>query len=135
MVGQRFAQSALAEHKRLVRKRQKLEAKRDQLNEEIGIVEGQEAAIRPFVAEETDDGKLRGRSVRDVAVAVLARERGPGPIHYREWLELLEREGFEVAGRRPESVFHNQVRRHPAVHSSTQRGVFVLASSDSPRAA
>jgi hypothetical protein len=55
---------------------------------------------------------------------VLLSERGTGPIHYREWLQLLEDRGYEVAGKPPEAVFLNQVVRSPLVRATTQAGYY-----------
>jgi hypothetical protein len=60
--------------------------------------------------------ELRGQQVRDTAVEVLMRHRGSRiPTHYRQWYELVEREGHRVAGQKPLATFLTQIRRSPVV--------------------
>jgi hypothetical protein len=56
--------------------------------------------------------------------ALLRRGAEAGPIHYRDWLALVEERAGPVAGRRPEAVFLGQVTRHPLVRATTRRGFY-----------
>jgi hypothetical protein len=59
---------------------------------------------------------LRGQTLRDAAIDVLARRHGLGePIHYRQWFELLVSEGHRVVGKDPLASFLTQVTRSPVV--------------------
>jgi hypothetical protein len=59
---------------------------------------------------------LRGQTLRDAAIDVLARRHGLGePIHYRQWFELLVSEGHRVGGKDPLALFLTQVTRSPVV--------------------
>jgi hypothetical protein len=59
---------------------------------------------------------LRGQTLRDAAIDVLARRHGLGePIHYRQWFELLVSEGHHVGGKDPVASFLTQVTRSPVV--------------------
>jgi hypothetical protein len=71
---------------------------------------------------------LHGRAIREVAVRVLLwRQPSPGEaIHYRDWLSLLERAGYEVAGKRPDAVFLSQVTRSPVVKATTKAGHYEI---------
>jgi hypothetical protein len=51
---------------------------------------------------------------------------GDGPIHYRRWLSLVEEAGYEVAGRRADAVFLNQVTRSPVVKATTSAGFYEI---------
>jgi hypothetical protein len=72
------------------------------------------------------DGKtLRGPDIREVAVRLLA-DNGREALHYREWYELLERAGHEIAGKDPLAVFLTQLGRSPAVKRGLRPGVYEL---------
>jgi hypothetical protein len=140
----RFEKAALAERDRLARrrsqifkKRQDLQGKVDQLDEELEAVDqeinrldelagdgGSVVAIRE--ADNGQAGVLSGAAIRTLAVPLLLREQGTAPIHYRAWLELLTREGYAVAGKRPEAVFLNQVVRSPLVRGTTKAGYYEI---------
>jgi hypothetical protein len=49
-----------------------------------------------------------------------------GPVHYREWLDLVEGKGYAVGGKRPDAVFLSQVSRSPVVRASTKAGLYEL---------
>jgi hypothetical protein len=72
------------------------------------------------------DGKtLRGPDIREVAVRLLA-DNGREGLHYREWYELLERAGHQIAGKDPLAVFLTQLGRSPAVKRGLRPGVYEL---------
>lgn len=141
---QRFTRAARAERDRLVRrrsqilkKRQALQAKVDQLDQELEAVDGEIGTLESLAfpdgkpsgislvePAESDASRLQGASIRTLAVPLLLREQGTAPIHYREWLALLTREGYAVAGKRPDAVFLNQVVRSPLVRATTQAGFY-----------
>lgn len=65
-----------------------------------------------------EDGNLllRGRRLEEVALRVLAEERGEGvEVHYQEWFELLRSQGHLVAGKEPLNTFLTQINRSDAV--------------------
>jgi hypothetical protein len=85
--------------------------------------------------EEPGPQELRGHEVRDTAVEVLMRHRGNRtPIHYRQWYELVEREGFRVAGRKPLATFLTQIRRSPVVDAVPDRPGFYVVDPESAAA-
>jgi predicted nuclease with TOPRIM domain len=144
---QRFTKAARAERDRLARrrsqvfkKREELQAKIDSLDEELEAVdqqilmlgnlaatnEGADQLAKPEPAEEGNLNLLSGHAIRALAVPLLMHERGTAPIHYRDWLELLTRKGYTVAGKRPDAVFLNQVVRSPLVRATTRSGYYAL---------
>lgn len=145
---QRFTQAATSERNRLVRKRAQLSQKREDLQKrldaldkeleavdrEIVVLEGfaigdidtHEPGAAPQITGSQDSTTISGGAIRTLAVPLLLRERGPGPIHYAEWAALLRTEGYEVAGKRPDAVFLNQVTRSPLVRATTKAGYYEL---------
>jgi hypothetical protein len=76
----------------------------------------------PQLRLEDADFRLRGRRLEEVAIAVLADERGPGAeVHYREWFELLRAQGHRVAGKHPLNTFLSQINRSAAVERIGRR--------------
>jgi len=75
----------------------------------------------------TEQGEiLRGPAIREAAVQVLVQRGGIEALHYREWFELLTREGYTVAGKNGLAVFLTQLSRSPVVRKGTQSGVYEL---------
>jgi hypothetical protein len=93
---------------------------------EIDEVLGHEPQLR------LDDAhlRLRGKRLEEVALQVLAEERGPdAEVHYREWFELLRSKGLFVAGKEPVNTFLAQINRSPAVcRVGSRTGLYKLAS-------
>lgn len=89
-------------------------------------------ALRPQLRLEHLDRRLGGRRLREVAVQVLARERGFGePVHYRQWFALLWAAGHDIAGKDPLASFLAQVSRAPEVERVGERtGVYRLRAAD-----
>lgn len=143
---QRFSRAARAERDRLARKQAQLKARRQSMQEKVNELDSEleavsdqirliEAVAEPSaehaqVAEISrhsgESVLLTGAAIRDHAVPLLLKDRGGNPVHYREWLELLEQQGYQVAGKRPDAVFLNQVTRSPVVRATTQSGYYVL---------
>lgn len=141
---QRFSRAARAERDRLARKEAQLKERRKSLQAKIADLDGEleavasqirlieavaEPAQRPArvreISNQDDEGVLlTGAAIRQEAIQSLLRDRRGNPIHYREWLELLHRHGYQVAGKRPEAVFLNQVTRSPVVRATTQTGYY-----------
>lgn len=70
---------------------------------------------------------LRGTAIRETAVRVLAaRPQSRRPIHYRDWIALLEAEGYVVVGKDPPATFLTQVSRSPVVAKTTRAGMYEL---------
>jgi hypothetical protein len=73
---------------------------------------------------------LRGRRLEEVALTVLAEERGAdAEVHYKEWFELLRQKGFLVAGKEPSIPSWLKSNRSGAVEKVGHRtGRYRLAS-------
>lgn len=144
---QRFSRAARAERTRLQRQQAQLDKKRQQWLAKVDAVDAEMKAIdkqlqvleelasstvapielRPVEARDsTGTEQLSGAGIRAVAVPLLIRRHGPSPIHYRDWYALLQQEGFEAAGKRPDAVFLNQVSRSPLIRSTTKSGYYIL---------
>lgn len=74
------------------------------------------------------DRRLRGQRLQEIAVEILASRVEPGqPIHYRQWFEWVESEGFRVQGKDPLASFLGQIARSPRVLSAGRRsGLYML---------
>jgi hypothetical protein len=147
---QRFALAATNERNRLLQKRARVEAKREALqgrlkilDAEIESMDEEITAIENFVGGTSLESPgtpevsstrqaISGGAIRAVAIPLLLRKRGPGPIHYVDWVELFRSEGLEVAGKRPEAVFLSQVSRSPLVRATTKAGYYEI-DLDAPR--
>lgn len=94
-----------------------------QLNEMLGDA--------PQLSITHSDETLRGQRLRDVAIQVLKRHRGEvAAVHYREWFELVVRDGHRVAGKDPVATFLTQVSRAPEVESVGRRsGLYRLRAA------
>lgn len=142
---QRFSRAARAERDRLARKQAQIEKRRQSFQDKLLELERELEAINnrmrliesvaepgerievPKLAPRTEESALlTGATIREHAVALLLRDRGENPIHYREWLGLLNQRGYEVAGKRPDAVFLNQITRSPVVRATTQSGYYQL---------
>ena len=144
---QRFSRAARAERDRLERKRSQLYERREalqtkvnDLDEELEALSHQLDRLQDFAGSraeaieirkmETKDGSsfklLSGSKIRSLAVPLLIRDHGIGPIHYKDWYALLNKTGYAVAGKRPDAVFLNQIARSPLVHSTTKSGYYAL---------
>jgi hypothetical protein len=141
----RLVRAVAAERAELERHRARLTTEADELRAalariEHGLAEIDErrvlldrlAPTPPEPALEADDGgdredgkALRGPDIREVAVKLLV-DNGREAMHYREWYELLERAGHEIAGKDPVAVFLTQLSRSPAVRRGTRAGIYEL---------
>jgi hypothetical protein len=73
------------------------------------------------------NGFLRGARIRTVAVHLLAASNAAEfPIHYADWLAMLERAGFGVAGKDPAAAFLTQLTRSPVVEKADGPGQYRL---------
>jgi hypothetical protein len=85
-----------------------------------------EPAPAPDDGEDRGGAKiLRGPDIREAAVTLLV-DHGREALHYRQWYELLERAGHQIAGKDPLAVFLTQLSRSPAVRRGTRAGVYEL---------
>jgi len=76
----------------------------------------------PQMQLEDGDLLLRGRRLEEVALQVLAQERGEGvEVHYQEWFELLRSQGHLIAGKEPLNTFLTQINRSQAVERVGRR--------------
>jgi len=144
---QRFTKAARAERDRLAQRRSRLLGKREDLQSrissldaELEAVDREISALESFALASVEAGTLAeaegqredaprllsGAEIRIVAVHFLLQEQGTSPIHYREWLSLLTRAGYTVAGKRPDAVFLSQVVRSPLVRATTQSGYYEI---------
>jgi hypothetical protein len=144
---QRFAKAARAERDRLARKRSQLferrevlQSKIDAFDQELEAIEQEISGLETFVSNENgrnlitiveapsegESNQLSGADIRLVAVPLLLRQQRGAPIHYRDWLELLAKDGYGVVGKRPDAVFLNQVVRSPLVRATTKAGYYAI---------
>jgi hypothetical protein len=139
----RLLRAVAAERAELERHRARLKTEADELRAALGRIEHGLAEIderrvlldrlapAPPEADaeaddEHEDGKaLRGPDIREVAVKLLV-DNGREAMHYRQWYELLERAGHEIAGKDPVAVFLTQLSRSPAVRRGTRAGIYEL---------
>lgn len=141
----RFARAAQAERERLARRRsalakrrEELQARIDSIDRELEVMDSEMVVLEGLSSQGTGSARLelatggdggyvlRGATIREVAVPLLMIKRGAAPIHYRDWLDLLVREGYSVAGKRPDAVFLSQVVRSPLVKSTTRAGYYEI---------
>lgn len=124
----------------------RLEQEREQLGQLRAIVEGLEERVTyderllseiesvlgnvPQLSIEDANVRLRGRRLEEVALQVLAEERGEqAEVHYKEWFNLLRERGLLVAGKEPLNTFLAQINRSGAVEKVGHRtGLYRLAS-------
>jgi hypothetical protein len=140
----RFTRAARAESARLLTHQQKAAEEISRLEQELAAAKREfarvadrieqlrtitgeapvEAAPAPVAVEGT---AISGAQIRQVAVEVLLDSAdSERPIHYREWLELLERSGYQVQGKRPDAVFLGQIVRSPVIRATSQAGYYAL---------
>lgn len=74
------------------------------------------------------DRRLRGQRLQEIAVEILASRLEPGQtVHYKEWFQWVEQQGFKVAGKDPVATFIGQVTRSPRIRSAGRRsGLYML---------
>jgi hypothetical protein len=124
----------------------RLEQEREQMEQLRTIVAGLEDRISyderllaeiesvlgnvPQLKLEESDVRLRGKRLEEVALQVLAEERGEETqVHYKEWFNLLRERGHTVAGKEPLNTFLAQINRSGAVTKVGHRtGLYKLAS-------
>jgi hypothetical protein len=82
----------------------------------------------PQLRLDLDSEGLRGQRLREVAVEILARNRGLGqPIHYRDWYKLVKDEsGQDIEAKDPLATFLIHVSRSPLVTKAEDPGVYRL---------
>ena len=77
---------------------------------------------------------LRGAQIRAVAVRLLAGSHDPvGLIHYNDWFELVEREGYRVSGKDPRASFLTQISRSPVVRRESGASGRYALDFEAPR--
>jgi hypothetical protein len=106
----------------------RLRALADQVEERVArderLLEEMAAALGLSAQLRLDDlsPRLRGQRLREVAVDVLRTHWDPGrDIHYREWFDLVTRQGHKVGGKDPLATFLAQVHRSADVESVGRR--------------
>lgn len=74
------------------------------------------------------DRRLRGQRLQEIAVEILASRLEPGQtVHYRQWFEWVEQQGFKVSGKDPLATFLGQIGRSPRIVSAGRRsGLYML---------
>lgn len=144
----RLSQAALAERKRLIRRLDRLDERATTLRQQLDelTAERDDAAKRlsllnellptearhldlvaPPPEREPPHGYLRGATIRRVAVQLFADSPRPtAPIHYKQWLELVQGAGYGVAGRDPLATFLTQINRSSIVQRADAPGTYVL---------
>jgi hypothetical protein len=146
----RFTRAARAESERLLRQQQRADeevkkkedelaaarARLDVIRARLETLQGftdERPELRPAPAPERGNKSVSGAEIRRVAIDLL-RKTGhpPAPIHYRQWLEIVENAGYRVEGKRPDAVFLGQLGRSPVVKATTRAGWYEL-DEEAPR--
>jgi polyhydroxyalkanoate synthesis regulator phasin len=144
----RFGRAASSELRRLLIKREQIDRRMEQIEEQLVLAQnasaelearidalrhladlpaGSEVANPPASSTIGQSNTLRGASIRRTAVRLLLDSpRRLETIHYREWFKLLKDAGYEIGGKRPDAVFLNQVARSPLVASTSRAGYYCL---------
>lgn len=66
--------------------------------------------------------RLRGQRLQEVAVEILqTRWEIDEDIHYREWFDLVQAEGYKIGGKDPLATFLSQIHRADAVEGIGNR--------------
>jgi hypothetical protein len=85
---------------------------------ELGEILGVEDQLS--IVELSDE--LRGERLREVAAEVLWRNFKAGDVvHYKQWLELVVREGHKIGGKNASATFLTQVARVDSVERVGKR--------------
>lgn len=132
----------------LLAERQRLIGRLEQEDEQLGalrsVVEGLVARVEhdramlreieavlgrdPQLRLDQMDVRLRGQRLEEIAIEVLSEAQDDGPIHYREWFELLRVRGHLVGGKEPLDTFLAQINRSPSVERIGRRsGLYRLS--------
>lgn len=96
----------------------------EQTQRERSLLEQLESALGRSVQMSIDeiDGRLRGQRLLDVAIELLEEQVGRGQaIHYREWFQLVQSNGYRVGGKDPLGTFLAQINRAEAVEKIGKR--------------
>lgn len=147
----RLVRAAAAERADLDRHRERLTARRDDLQDELEQVERALADVDDRVAllnrlapaEATGNGNgrpadlagdtpvgpgqqlLRGTAIREMAVRLLAESAEAGrPVHYKRVFDMLGGAGFAVGGKDPLATFLTQFSRSPLVRKTSKAGIY-----------
>lgn len=96
-----------------------------EIDERFGLLDRLAPPVREAPPSNGDAAYLRGPAIRERAVALLV-EHGHDALHYREWFELLARDGHAIAGKDPLAVFLTQISRSPALRKGARAGVYEL---------
>jgi hypothetical protein len=75
--------------------------------------------------------QLRGERLREVAAEVLWRNFHAGDVvHYKQWLERVVAEGYQIGGKNPTATFLTQVARVESVERVGRRsGLYRLSAT------
>ena len=139
----RLSKALEAEIAALERRARQIRREQDQLRERLAALDLEAQAIDERLVlisslhggglpDEAipDDGcpqLLAGPAIRMAAVALLRdRPEGHGPLHYKAWLEIVEKAGYEVAGRKPAATFLSQITRSPVVQRTSRSGYYEI---------
>jgi hypothetical protein len=110
----------------------RLAGDREPLAERTGDEHRNVVPFRP-PAVEPPNGFLRGAMIRVVAARLLAGTAGATrPVHYLDWLRLLEEAGYGIKGQDPGAALLTQLGRSPVVVKADAPGTYVL-DHDGPR--
>jgi hypothetical protein len=70
---------------------------------------------------------LRGPAIRMAAVALIRDlPEGEQAVHYRQWLHMVERAGYEIGGQKPSATFLSQISRSPVIRRTTRPGHYEI---------
>jgi hypothetical protein len=75
--------------------------------------------------------EIRGERLREIAAEVVWRHHRAGDVvHYKEWLDLVVREGHRIGGKSPTATFLTQVARVDSVERVGKRsGLYRLVGT------
>lgn len=132
--------------KAVERERERLQVQRSRLADRLGHIDVEAEALRGKVQELDDQLELldrvlasqggapgrgtqilRGAALRQQALETLVAQVGCGQaVSYRDWYEMLLRNGFVVSGKRPLATFLSSISRSPLVVSGPQAGTYAI---------
>lgn len=140
----RLVRALDSERDTLMRSLRRLERDRAQLRERLAGLEAEiQAADERLVllaqVRGGTDGQLErdpargetqlltGPAIRMAAVALIRDlPEGEQALHYRQWLHMVERAGYEIGGQKPSATFLSQITRSPVIRRTTRPGHYEI---------
>ena len=70
---------------------------------------------------------LKGAAIREKAARKVFVSHGVGrPLHYKEWMEALLEDGYEIVGQDPAATFLTNLNRSPVVRRGAERATYEI---------